>query len=105
MKTELKTEETDVMDPETIRKLQKMDKTLESIRIQETKQYKDDDIQILYKDDIMYRQVFRKECTEPIKQLVLPEPCRQKVLEVSHDIPLAGHLGRKKTLQRIKRRF
>lgn len=66
-----------------------MDKTLESIRIQETKQSKDDDIQIVYKDDIIYRQVFRKQCTEPIEQPVLPKPCRQKVLKVSHNIPLA----------------
>ena len=79
MNTELKTEEIVEMDPETIRKLQKIDETLQSVRIQETKQSKDDEIQIVYKDDIMYRQVFRKERTEPIEQLVLPKLCRQKV--------------------------
>lgn len=35
LNTELKTEETAEMDPETIRKLQKMDETLESVRIHE----------------------------------------------------------------------
>ena len=73
-----------------------MDETLESVRIQETKQSKDDDTQIVYKDGIMYRQVFKKELTETIQQLVLPKPCRQNVLKVSHDIPLAIHLERKK---------
>lgn len=35
MNTELKTEETAEMDPETIRKLQKMEETFESVRIHE----------------------------------------------------------------------
>lgn len=46
---------------------------MERVRIQKTKQSKDGDIQIAYKDDIMYRKVFRKERTEPIEQLVLPK--------------------------------
>ena len=60
---------------------------------------------MIYKDDIMYRQIFRKERTEPIEQLMLPKLCRLKVLKVSHNIPLVGHLRRKKTLQKIKQRF
>ena len=40
-----------------------------------------------------------------IEQLVLPKPCRKTVLELSHEIPLAGHLGIDKTRQRILRRF
>ena len=72
-----------------------MDETLESVRIQEIKQSKDDDIQIVYRDGIMYRQVFKKELTETIQQLVLLKSC-QNVLKVSHDIPLARHLERKK---------
>ena len=53
-------------------------------------------MQIIYKYDIMYRQVFRKERTEPIEQLVLPELCPQKVLKVSYDIPLVGQVGGRK---------
>ena len=40
-----------------------------------------------------------------IEQLVLPKACRRKVLELGHEIPLAGHLGVEKTRQRILRRF
>jgi hypothetical protein len=40
-----------------------------------------------------------------IEQLVLPKECRQTVLELAHDIPLAGHLGKEKTRQRVLRRF
>ena len=40
-----------------------------------------------------------------IKQLVLPISCRKAVLQLAHAIPLAGHLGRKKTAQRILQQF
>ncbi|XP_064482824.1 uncharacterized protein LOC135395659 [Ornithodoros turicata] len=39
------------------------------------------------------------------KQLVLPEEKRAEVLQLAHDIPWAGHLSQKKTLQRIKGSF
>ena len=32
-----------------------------------------------------------------IEQLVLPTQCRQTVLELAHDVPIAGHLGKEKT--------
>ena len=40
-----------------------------------------------------------------VDQLVLPLQCRQTVLQLAHDIPLAGHLGRDKTARRILQRF
>ena len=42
-----------------------------------------------------------------IEQLILPKACRRVVLELGHEIPLAGHLGVEKTScrQRILRRF
>ena len=40
-----------------------------------------------------------------IEQLVLPSQCRQQVLQLAHLVPLGGHLGWKKTLNRIARRF
>ena len=39
------------------------------------------------------------------EQLVLPKLCRAVVLWVAHTIPLAGHLGRNKTAQRIRQSF
>ncbi|KAL5517047.1 hypothetical protein EMCRGX_G002514 [Ephydatia muelleri] len=32
-----------------------------------------------------------------VEQLILPKPCRKTVLELAHDIPMAGHQGRDKT--------
>lgn len=40
-----------------------------------------------------------------VDQLVLPQQCRSTVLDLAHRIPLAGHLGRDKTAQRIMQRF
>ena len=39
-----------------------------------------------------------------VTQLVLPLQCRQTVFKLAHKIPLAGHLGRDKTVQ-IKARL
>ena len=40
-----------------------------------------------------------------IEQLVLPTPCRKTVLQLAHELPLAGHMGKKKTSERILQRF
>ncbi len=66
--------------PRTIRDLQKADKTLESLRQQETTQKATDAVRIIYKDDIMYRQVHKEGLTEPIEQLVLPDSVVRKYL-------------------------
>ena len=39
------------------------------------------------------------------EQLVLPECCRQTVLLLAHDIPMAGHLGVTKTMKRVLQRY
>ena len=39
------------------------------------------------------------------EQIVLPKPYHSKVIQLAHDLPFAGHLGREKTAQRILRRF
>ena len=38
-------------------------------------------------------------------QLVLPTQCRKAVLQLAHEVPIAGHLGKHKTAKRILRRF
>ena len=40
-----------------------------------------------------------------VEQLVLPFQCRKPVLKLAHEILLAGHMGRRKTAQRILQRF
>ena len=36
---------------------------------------------------------------------VLPQLCRSEVLKMAHSTPTAGHFGRKRTLERLQRRF
>ena len=60
------------------------------------------------KDGLIYRKWTppgQDDGEMTIDQLVLPSPCRKAVLQLAHAIPLAGHMGRKKTAQRILRRF
>ena len=45
------------------------------------------------------------EDAHSVDQLVLPTQLRPAVLRLAHDIPMAGHLGRKKTMDRIRQRF
>ena len=40
-----------------------------------------------------------------VEKLVLPKPCCQTVLKLGHSFPLAGHLGKSKTQNRILLRF
>ncbi|KAL5516317.1 hypothetical protein EMCRGX_G001610 [Ephydatia muelleri] len=40
-----------------------------------------------------------------VDQLVLPTQCRKAVLQLAHEVPIAGYLGKHKTAKRILRRF
>lgn len=54
-------------------------------------------------DDILMHN--ESLCGETVKQVVLPQCKREEVLKIAHEIPLAGHLGERKTKQRIKYSF
>ena len=41
------------------------------------------------------------EGVKAVEQLVLPVQCRQLVLRLAHDVPMAGHLGTAKTRDRV----
>ena len=40
-----------------------------------------------------------------VDQLVLPFQCQKAVLQLAHEVPIAGHLGKQKTSRRIMQRF
>ena len=40
-----------------------------------------------------------------VDQLVLRTQCRKAVLQLAHEVPMAGHLGKHKTAKRITQRF
>lgn len=60
------------------------------------------------KEGLIYRHWTpprRDEEKMVIEQLVLPQKCRKMVLELAHKLPLAGHMGKNKTAQRILQWF
>ena len=92
---------------EQLRTLQKADDTLEKIR-QVVSTNPDGTSQQFYeKDGLLYRR-WRPphRCSDgmEVEQLILPVQCRCDVLQLAHTIPLAGHLGKDKTAQRILQR-
>lgn len=58
---------------------------------------------MLVQDELLYHKesVAGRAC----KQLVLPSHRHTEVLKMAHDSPWAGHLGERKTLQRVKSSF
>ena len=59
-------------------------------------------------DGLLYRrwtQPGRDDGDMDVKQLVLLKACRRKVMELAHEILLAGHMGKEKTRRRILQRF
>lgn len=52
-----------------------------------------------------YRPPGAEDGARVIEQLVLPTCCRPAVMWLAHDIPMSGHLGKKKTAKRVLQRF
>ncbi|GFV83054.1 retrovirus-related Pol polyprotein from transposon 412 [Trichonephila clavipes] len=82
----------------TFIQLQKEDETLINVWEQANKKEKAYEIQddLLVHNDVV--------CGEPLKQVALPACKRKEIIQMAHEIPLAGHLEQK-TKQRIKYSF
>ena len=57
-----------------------------------------------YENSILYR-VFVGKSGESTKQIVVPREYRNRLMAIAHDIPLGGHLGNKKTRERLLQNF
>uniref|UniRef100_A0A8C5LLD7 Gypsy retrotransposon integrase-like protein 1 n=1 Tax=Leptobrachium leishanense TaxID=445787 RepID=A0A8C5LLD7_9ANUR len=95
--------------PETLRHQTQTDPTLQCYRDRAGQGLDDkrkDSIE--WEDGLLYRYTMRegsKKKQVPQKQMVVPQGPRQELLRLAHDIPLAGHLGQKKTRHRLARAF
>ena len=61
-----------------------------------------------YRNGLLLRRwmpVVESEEDQVVEQLVLPQACRVTVMKLAHNIPMAGHLGKTKTVSRILQRF
>ena len=90
-----------------LRTLQDQDETLAKVKEAAEGKPSTAGIGFFKRDGLIYRRWRPSGQGEEreIEQLVLPKECRRTVLELAHDIPLAGHLGKEKTGQRVLRRF
>ena len=84
--------------------MQQEDETLHSIQTTRDKQTSGP---FFLRDGLLYRRwkPSKEEAEEVNEQLVLPRQARKIVLELAYSIPMAGHLGKRKTLQQILQRF
>ena len=63
---------------------------------------------LLLKDGILCRVWYPRGYgagVEPVHQIVAPQELRQRILQSLHNSPSSGHLGRYKTVQRVRQRF
>ena len=85
---------------EQLKAFQNTDPTLEKIWQGMTNSC---DGQFFKKDGLLYRWWVPPQHSSDDMEIeqphVLPEQCRQGVLQLAHTIPLAGHLGKDKTAQ------
>lgn len=86
---------------EILRAAQQEDPTLQVIREQGDEPYSN----FVTEQGLLYRKWQPHKNDEPIQQLVLPQNYCNTTLKMAHAILLAGHLGRKKTTDRVLQRF
>ena len=93
---------------EKLRELQENDTTLLKVRQSAYSNVNPSvDNPFHWQDGLLYRQwqPHGQDTEQVVSQLVLPKQCREKVLMLAHSIPMAGHLAKEKTRQRIIKHF
>ena len=60
---------------------------------------------MLMKDGLLFKKFYKNNDTGYYYQLVVPRDMRKEILFQMHNSLLSGHLGRKKTLDKIRQRF
>jgi len=95
-----------ITDRETLIDLQKCDKTLLVLISQAAvqplligKSY------YFIQDDLLMHHTVNRKRNWSADQIVVPAQLRAKVLQLAHDIPAAGHLGIRKTQDRLEPHF
>ena len=83
-----------------------MDGTLQKVRAQVTDE-EELTTEYFKRDGVIYRRWNPAGQGDKAvqDQIVVPRDYRMKIMAVAHSVPMAGHLGRKKTTRRILRRF
>ena len=89
-----------------LQELQWSDESLQEPRARASCTERPDEKEFFWRDGVLLRRGrWNQQEGMESDQVVLPREYRQMVLHLAHTIPAAGHLGRKKTAQRVLRRF
>ena len=93
----------------TMRQWQATDPTLAKARDMAKNDESDDQVGFYYNNGLLYQKWRPEGSTDgdvrTCKQLVLPQQCRQAVLQLAHDVPMAGHMGITRTKDRLLQRY
>ncbi|KAK7108528.1 hypothetical protein V1264_016261 [Littorina saxatilis] len=87
-----------------LKKEQRADESLSRLHVLAETKVTHGRVSFTHVKDVLYRQYVDKEGKEH-RQVVVPRKMRSKVLRTGHDSPMAGHLGQKKTRERIWQEF
>ena len=87
-----------------VQRKQESDKTLDTVRTLVDQPPKPGKASSYTKSDGIIYRVFSKG-NQCYKQLVVPKCLRGTVLKMGHDMPMAGHLGSRRTLDRVQQDF
>ena len=91
----------DISDSLNFKKEQQSDETLTKVRELAKRNVRDsEDTFFFMKNGILYRH-FKMQNGVSLEQLVVPYKYRRTIMQISHDTPLGGHLGNKKTREKI----
>ena len=102
----------DEIGADQLKELQRSDATLEKLfamaKAKEiTTTRNNGNIRYAVKNGILTRYFYRDQggVEEKLKQVVVPKPLRTRVLTLAHEAIMGGHLGAKKTLDRVTPNF
>lgn len=87
-----------------LKREQKEDVTLQRLHTLARTKVTQGRVTFIHDKEVLYRQYVDKEGRKH-RQVVVPTKMRSKVLLTGHDTPMAGHLGQKKTRERIWQEF
>jgi len=89
---------------EDLRKAQQEDTSLTLIRQKAEQGIQNGNVKFVYINGTLHRRYIDEHHKEH-NQVVVPKKLRPKVLSIGHDSAMAGHLGQKKTRERIWQNF
>ena len=90
-----------IVDRNELAILQRKGKTLEKYRDRKNIKVKgEQEVSFEEKDGVLYRSY-----KHPIRQVMVPTPLRRQLMEIAHESTMGGHMGVKKTADKIQKAF